>query len=169
LARIIPSDLTRLALSGVHEPEMETLALLQRRLPDDYTVFHGIHWSRQYKGRTVCGQFYFVVLNRAEDVLPIKQENGPPLEDEGAMSYVFQYGLFDGNGRQHERSVGLRQLPSRSAEERRFPEATTERLSESPAARPLVTKLGTAGRVSNNLPKARATWVLHPERYAVRK
>jgi hypothetical protein len=41
MARIVPSDLTRLALSGAHEPEIGTLALLREKLPDDYTVFHG--------------------------------------------------------------------------------------------------------------------------------
>ena len=85
MARIIPSDLTRLALSGVHEPEMETLALLQRTLPDDYTVFHGIHWSRQYKGRTVYGEVDFVVLNQAGHVLCIEQKNGPLLEADGKL------------------------------------------------------------------------------------
>jgi hypothetical protein len=43
MARIIPSDLSRLALSGAHEPEIATLAVLRVTLPDDYTVFHGVH------------------------------------------------------------------------------------------------------------------------------
>ena len=43
MARIVPSDLTRLALSGAHAPELETLAALRDTLPDDYTVFHGVH------------------------------------------------------------------------------------------------------------------------------
>jgi hypothetical protein len=63
VARIIPSDLTRLALSGAHEPEIETLALLRDTLPDEYTVFHGVHWTRQYKGRTLFGEIDFMVLN----------------------------------------------------------------------------------------------------------
>ena len=48
MAKIVPSDLTRLALSGAHEPEIQTLAILRDTLPDDYTVFHGVHWTRQY-------------------------------------------------------------------------------------------------------------------------
>lgn len=47
MARIVPSDLTRLALSGAHEPEIEMLTTLRDALPDDYTVFHGVHWTRQ--------------------------------------------------------------------------------------------------------------------------
>jgi hypothetical protein len=53
MARIVPYDLTRLALSGAHEPELETLATVRDTLPDDYTVFYGLHWTRQYKGRTL--------------------------------------------------------------------------------------------------------------------
>ena len=25
-------------------------------MPDDYRVFHGVHWTRQYKGRTLYGE-----------------------------------------------------------------------------------------------------------------
>ena len=85
MARIIPSDITRLALAGAHEPELETLAQLRDRLPDDYTVFHGVHWSRQYKGSTVYGEIDFVVVNRAGHVLCIEQKNGPLLEQEGQL------------------------------------------------------------------------------------
>lgn len=51
MARIVHSDLTRLALSGGHAPEVETLATLRDTLPGEYTVFHGVHWTRPYKGR----------------------------------------------------------------------------------------------------------------------
>jgi len=85
MARIVPADLTRLAMSGVHEPEMETLTLLKEALPDDYTVFHGVHWSRQYKGHTIYGEIDFVVLNQAGQVLCIEQKNGPLLEAQGKL------------------------------------------------------------------------------------
>ncbi|NEX19888.1 ATP-binding domain-containing protein [Thiorhodococcus mannitoliphagus] len=76
MARIVPSDLTQLALSGAHEPEVETLALLRDRLPEAYTVFHGVHWTRQYKGHTLYGEIDFVVVNQAGQVLCIEQKNG---------------------------------------------------------------------------------------------
>jgi len=85
MARIVPSDLTRLALSGAHEPEIETLALLRDRLPDEYTVFHGVHWTRQYKGRTLYGEIDFVVVNDAGRVLCIEQKNGRLEESEGGL------------------------------------------------------------------------------------
>ena len=85
MARIVPSDLTRLALSGAHEPEIATLAILRDALPDDYTVFHGVHWTRQYKGRTLYGEIDFVVMNRAGSVLCIEQKNGRLEEVQGQL------------------------------------------------------------------------------------
>lgn len=76
MAHIVPSDLTTLALAGTHAPEVATLAYLKRALPDDYTVFHGVHWTRDYQGRTVYGEIDFAVLNRAGDVMVIEQKNG---------------------------------------------------------------------------------------------
>lgn len=38
MAKLVPSDLTRLALSGAHAPEIETLRLLGDALPDAYTL-----------------------------------------------------------------------------------------------------------------------------------
>lgn len=89
MARIVPSDISRLALSGVHQPELATLAVLKHALPDHYTVFHGVHWSRQYKGTTVYGEVDFVVLNHAGQVLCIEQKNGPLLERDGALIKVY--------------------------------------------------------------------------------
>ncbi len=85
MARIVPSDLTRLALAGAHEPEIQTLAHLRDALSDDYTVFHGVHWTRQYKGRTLFGEIDFVVLNRAGRALCIEQKNGPLVEESGKL------------------------------------------------------------------------------------
>ena len=76
MAHIVPSDLTTLVLAGAHAPEMATLAYLKRALPDEYTVFHGVHWTRDYQGRTVYGEIDFAVLNRAGDVMVIEQKNG---------------------------------------------------------------------------------------------
>jgi Nuclease-related domain/UvrD-like helicase C-terminal domain len=85
MARIVPSDLTRLALSGAHAPELETLATLRDTLPDDYTVFHGVHWTRQYKGRTLYGEIDFVVINHGSRVLCIEQKNGGLDEGDGGL------------------------------------------------------------------------------------
>ena len=58
-------------------PELDTLAMLQGNLADDYTVFHGVHWSPEHDCYTVFGEIDFVVVNRSGDVLVIEQKNGP--------------------------------------------------------------------------------------------
>ncbi len=89
MAHIIPSDISRLALAGAHAPELETLRLLKSALPDDYTVFHGVHWSRGYEKWSHFGEIDFVILNRSGDLLFIEQKNG--LLEEGANGLVKRY------------------------------------------------------------------------------
>ena len=51
MAHIVPSDIPRPAWAGRREPELVTLDRLERELPDDDTVFHSVHWTREYKER----------------------------------------------------------------------------------------------------------------------
>ncbi len=64
MARIYPADITRLALAGAHSHELVTLQVLKDKLPNDYAVFHGVHWSREYQSWTVYGEIDFVIVNR---------------------------------------------------------------------------------------------------------
>jgi len=89
LAYIIPSDISRLALSGSHLSELETLRTLKTALSNDYTIFHGVHWTREYHGWTHFGEIDFVVLNRSGDLLFIEQKNG--VLSEGADGLVKNY------------------------------------------------------------------------------
>ncbi len=89
MAHIIPSDISRLALAGAHAPELETLRLLKSSLSGDYTVFHGVHWSRGYERWNHFGEIDFVILNRSGDLLFIEQKNG--LLEEGANGLVKRY------------------------------------------------------------------------------
>jgi hypothetical protein len=86
VARVYPSDITRLEHSGAHEPELETLRLLQRKLPEAYAVFHGVHWTREFQGDTLFGEVDFAVVNRAGRVLVIEQKNGVLEENEQGLS-----------------------------------------------------------------------------------
>lgn len=95
MARIHPNDLTKLALAGAHSPELETLALLEKSLPQDYSVFHGVHWSREYRSHTVYGEIDFVVVNRAGRVLLIEQKNGALEETDAGL--VKRYGPGETN------------------------------------------------------------------------
>jgi len=51
MAYIFPSDIKKQEFSSFSNPELDTLSHLKKHLPDDYTVFHGVHWSREYESQ----------------------------------------------------------------------------------------------------------------------
>ena len=69
MARLIPSDITRLALAGADNPELHTLAVLAKALPDDYTVFHSLHWSLASLRHTKVSEIDSAIVNRVGEVL----------------------------------------------------------------------------------------------------
>lgn len=86
MAYLIPSDLSQLHLSDPHNPEIRVLHMLKQKLPNDYMVFHGVHWSREYAEWTHFGEIDFVILNQSGKVLLIEQKNGKLEEtDEGLV------------------------------------------------------------------------------------
>jgi hypothetical protein len=84
MARIIPdgwreladSDSTTAALPASAQRHRETLELFARGLPDDYTVYHAVHWTTVERGFSVYGEIDFVVVNRHGDVLLVEQKTG---------------------------------------------------------------------------------------------
>jgi hypothetical protein len=90
MAHLMPSDISHLALAGAREPELETLRELQGKLPPAYTVFHGVHWSREYRNGIKLGELDFVVVNQAGKVLVIEQKNGPVEETENGLVKIYR-------------------------------------------------------------------------------
>ncbi|KVG72226.1 ATP-dependent helicase [Burkholderia ubonensis] len=76
MTRLIPDDWKSLAATGAAERERETLAALEHALPDSYTVYHGVHWTRAEQGFSVFGEAAFVVVSPAGRVLLIEQKAG---------------------------------------------------------------------------------------------
>jgi hypothetical protein len=76
MAHLIPSDITHYQRSGWDVPELETLNALRARLSADYTVYHGVHWTRESAATTAFGEVDFVVVNQSGRVLVIEQKNG---------------------------------------------------------------------------------------------
>jgi len=91
MARLMPSDVSHLALAGGRTEELDTLRRLQADLPPAYTVFHGIHWSREYRNGIKFGELDFVVVNRAGQVLVIEQKNGRLEETETGLVKVYPH------------------------------------------------------------------------------
>ncbi|PLZ03808.1 nuclease [Burkholderia sp. WAC0059] len=76
MARIVPDDWQHLAATGAAARERETLALLERGLPDGYTVYHGVHWTRLHEGFSVFGEADFVIVSPAGRVMIVEQKTG---------------------------------------------------------------------------------------------
>lgn len=84
-ARVYPSDTSELALDGAQARERDVLLQLQGQLSDDYTIYHGIHWSRIEHGLTVLGRIQFLVLGPSGIVYIILMKTGLMKVDQGRM------------------------------------------------------------------------------------
>ena len=89
MARLIPDDWKSLAATGAAERERETLAALEHALPDSYTVYHGVHWTRADQAFSVFGEAAFVVV-AAGRVLLIEQKAGFLRETPKAVKVYLQ-------------------------------------------------------------------------------
>jgi hypothetical protein len=76
MARLIPDDWKNLAATGAAERERETLALLEHALPDDYTLYHGVHWTRLNRAFSVFGEADFVIVSPAGRLMLVEQKAG---------------------------------------------------------------------------------------------
>lgn len=76
MARIVPDDWKSLTATGAAARERETLALLEDALPDGYTVYHGVHWTRLNQNFSVFGEADFVIVSPAGRVMIVEQKTG---------------------------------------------------------------------------------------------
>ena len=90
MAKVIPSHWQAMEALGAAQRELETLALLARELSDDYTVFHGIHWTRVEHGASLFGEIDFAIVSPGGRLLVIEQKSG--FLDETSEGLVKRYG-----------------------------------------------------------------------------
>ena len=90
MAKVIPGGWRELAITRAGQGEIETLALLAETLPEDYSVYHAVHWTNLQTGFSVYGEIDFVVMNAAGNLLLIEQKNG--FLDETPEGLVKNYG-----------------------------------------------------------------------------
>jgi hypothetical protein len=76
VARIVPTDWRAVEATGAAAREIETLVVLQAGLPDELTVFHGVHWTRVERGTAAFGEIDFVVVSPSARILLIEQKSG---------------------------------------------------------------------------------------------
>lgn len=90
MAKVIPAHWQSMEAIGAAQRELETLALLARELADDYTVFHGIHWTRVEHGSSFFGEIDFAIVSPGGRLLVIEQKSG--FLDETGEGLVKRYG-----------------------------------------------------------------------------
>ncbi|MEX3929599.1 ATP-binding domain-containing protein [Paraburkholderia sp. BR10936] len=85
MARIVPDDWQHIEATGAAARERETLAALARGLPNGYTVYHGVHWTRLSEGFSVFGEADFVIVSPAGRVMIVEQKTGFLRETPGGL------------------------------------------------------------------------------------
>lgn len=85
MAHLVPPDVQRQSLSGHRSGELDTLLRLEKQLPDDYTIYHHVHWSLERPRTTMFGEIDFIVVNRSGEALTVEQKDGELEEKEGGL------------------------------------------------------------------------------------
>ncbi|MCK6374201.1 MAG: ATP-binding domain-containing protein [Zoogloea sp.] len=94
MAIVHPAGWRELATTGAAQREIETLAQLADGLPDDYTIFHGVHWTRIHQGRhAIVGEIDFAIVGPTGKLLLVEQKSGFLAETPGGL--VKRYGQKD--------------------------------------------------------------------------
>ncbi len=115
MAQIFPSDIEAAKAGGESPDELETLIALRDVLPDEYLVYHSVHWSAVRPKYTDFGEIDFVIVNNAGQVLVIEQKNGPMIESPQGLEKRYYGGKTKLVYSQVQRNLGnLRTKFSRS-------------------------------------------------------
>jgi len=90
LARIVPDGWETLEAAGAIPFEIATLRRLAAELPDDFSVFHGVHWTRLDHGYSVYGEIDFIVVGPLGQVVTIEQKSGSLAETPEGLVKAYQ-------------------------------------------------------------------------------
>lgn len=85
MANIYPNDIHSTELESAHSGELKSLNMLSKGLSNEFTVFHGYHWTSEGKYYTAFGELDFIVVNKKGDILVIEQKNGWIEETESGL------------------------------------------------------------------------------------
>jgi hypothetical protein len=86
MARVIPQGWRELDATGAAARELQTLALLAAGLSDEYTVYHGVHWTRVERGNyAIVGEIDFAIVGPTGKLLLIEQKTGVLFETPGGL------------------------------------------------------------------------------------
>jgi len=86
MARVHPEGWRELATAGAAERELQTLAQLANGLPDDFTIYHGVHWTRvDHGGHAIFGEIDFAIVGPTGHLLLVEQKTGFLHESDGGL------------------------------------------------------------------------------------
>ena len=76
MALIYPNDVSVLETNDTRHGEIKTLNLLRSSLPNGYSIYHSVHWSKSNAYVSTFGEIDFVIVNKSGEILVIEQKNG---------------------------------------------------------------------------------------------
>lgn len=87
MAKVFPDGWRELAMTSAAERELQTLALLADGLSDEYSVYHGVHWTRiENNNFAIYGEIDFAIVGPTGKVLLIEQKAGSLNETADGLS-----------------------------------------------------------------------------------
>jgi hypothetical protein len=102
MAQIFPEDFHIENKEFRLSSEIGTLLRLKSELPDQYSVFHGIHWTRVEEDAAIYGEIDFLVVNQYGKILAIEQkETKIERSKTGDLLAIYE----SANGRRSEKSI----------------------------------------------------------------
>ena len=76
MAKVVPEGWREMSAQGAALRELDTLAVLAAGLPADYTVYHGVHWTRIGNDYALFGEIDFAIVSPTGALLLIEQKSG---------------------------------------------------------------------------------------------
>lgn len=77
MAKVVPDGWRELAATGAAERELQTLDRLAAGLGDNYTIYHGVHWTRVERSNyAIVGEIDFAIVGPTGKLLLIEQKTG---------------------------------------------------------------------------------------------
>ncbi len=89
MAKFVPEGWRELSAIGSALREIETLAVLADGLSNDYTIYHGLHWTRIHQKCAVVGEIDFAVVTPSGGMLLIEQKCGFLKETEEGLCKMY--------------------------------------------------------------------------------
>ncbi|MGV3627170.1 MAG: NERD domain-containing protein, partial [Betaproteobacteria bacterium] len=77
MAKVIPDGWRELSATGAAAGELQTLGELAEGLPDTYTIYHGVHWTRIEKNNfAIYGEIDYAIVGPTGKLLLIEKKAG---------------------------------------------------------------------------------------------